>query len=272
MWISRWFVLFILYSVLGWIYETTFCTIKGGKWENRGFLYGPLCPIYGAGAASLLAVMEAISNTGFEYRWWHVFAIGFFGSIVLEYSTHFTLEKLFHAYWWDYTRMPLNIKGRVCLPYSLCFGGAALIVTYLLGPFVSNLTSAITPIWYETVGLILMLILGMDMALTVSAISNFEDYVAATEESVNNYMDQFVDNIQEKKDAVAETVSAKLIEEKERFSREHMAESLRHMSDVSSSAVRRIQGFIPRKGEKKENSIRNKALEMIKNKLPGKKN
>ncbi|SFQ29114.1 Putative ABC-transporter type IV [Lachnospiraceae bacterium XBB1006] len=47
MWISRYVCLFIVYCCMGWIYETIYCTVKGGKWENRGFLYGPACPIYG---------------------------------------------------------------------------------------------------------------------------------------------------------------------------------------------------------------------------------
>jgi len=269
MWISRWFVLFVIFSILGWVYETIFCTIKGGKWENRGFLYGPLCPIYGAGSVSLMAVVGAIASTGFEYRWWHVFLIGFVGSIVLEYTTHFTLEKLFHAYWWDYSRMPLNIKGRVCLPYSLCFGGAALIVTYLFAPIAMRFANALPPIWFEAIALVSMLILGMDVALTAAAISNFEVYIASAEESVNKYMDQFVDNIQEKKDTVTETVSNKFAEEKERFSRERVTENLKQMSVVSKSAIRRIQGFMPRKGEKKENNIKNRALMVLKNKLPG---
>ena len=81
MWISRYFVYFVIFSFFGWIYESIYCTIKSKRWENRGFLYGPLCPIYGAGGVGITA-------------------------IVLEYGTSWTLEKLFHAYWWDYSEMP----------------------------------------------------------------------------------------------------------------------------------------------------------------------
>ena len=70
MWLSRYFVMFALYSVLGWVYESTFCTIKEGKWENRGFLYGPIVPIYGVGAAGITMVYDALQNfAGYSLNW-----------------------------------------------------------------------------------------------------------------------------------------------------------------------------------------------------------
>lgn len=74
---------------------------------------------------------------------------GILGSIVLEYGTSWALEKLFHAYWWDYSSMPLNINGRVCFPYSVGFGVAGLIVVYFIAPFTKFITGWMSPIWYE---------------------------------------------------------------------------------------------------------------------------
>ena len=120
MWVSRFFVWFVIYGCMGWIYETVYCIIKSGKWENRGFLYGPMCPIYGVGALGISVVYEYLrSEGGGQPPWWQVFVIAFLGSMVLEYSTSWLLEKLFHAYWWDYRDSPLNINGRICLPASL---------------------------------------------------------------------------------------------------------------------------------------------------------
>ena len=104
MWISKYFVYFVIFSVMGWIYESAFCTIKTGKWQNRGFLYGPLCPIYGVGAASITFIVDEAEAHGLsEPAGWQIFLVAFFGSIVLEYVTSYVLEKLFHAYWWDYS-------------------------------------------------------------------------------------------------------------------------------------------------------------------------
>lgn len=135
---------------MGWIYESIYCTIRAKKWENRGFLYGPLCPIYGAGGVAITAIADFISvHTDATFTWWQIFLVAFFGSIVLEYGTSWALEKLFHAYWWDYSSMPLNINGRVCFPYSVGFGVAGLIVVYFIAPFTKLITGWMSPIWYE---------------------------------------------------------------------------------------------------------------------------
>ena len=130
MWICKYFVYFIIFSFFGWIWETIYCTVKNREWANRGFLFAPLCPIYGVGAVAIILVANNIGVS--NYQWWHIFIIAVLGSMVLEYVTSWLLEKLFHAYWWDYSDMPLNINGRICLPCSLGFGVAGLIVIYVL--------------------------------------------------------------------------------------------------------------------------------------------
>lgn len=62
MWLSKYFVYFMIYSVFGWLYETVYCTITNKKWMNRGFLYGPVCPIYGVGGATITAVADILSG------------------------------------------------------------------------------------------------------------------------------------------------------------------------------------------------------------------
>ena len=64
MWFSKYFVYFVIYSVMGWIYESIFCTIKNGKWQNRGFPYGPVCPIYGVGATAMMFIMDQAEAHG----------------------------------------------------------------------------------------------------------------------------------------------------------------------------------------------------------------
>ena len=151
---------------MGWIYESIYCTIRAKKWENRGFLYGPLCPIYGAGGVAITAIADFISaHTDATFTWWQIFLVAFLGSIVLEYGTSWALEKLFHAYWWDYSSMPLNINGRVCFPYSVGFGVAGLIVVYFIAPFTKFITGWMSPIWYEFFSLLLMGFLAVDLSL-----------------------------------------------------------------------------------------------------------
>jgi uncharacterized membrane protein len=168
-----------------------------------------------------------------------VFLVAFFGSIVLEYMTSWTLEKLFHAYWWDYSEMPFNINGRVCFPYSVCFGAAGLLVVYIIAPFVRSMTRSMTPIAMEGLSLLFMAMIAADATLTVSAITNFERNVIALDTALNQHMEQFVNNVQEKKQA-AETA---LAEERVRFSRERIEQTVSSMGNVHRLAVSRVRGF-----------------------------
>ncbi|MEE1304702.1 MAG: putative ABC transporter permease [Agathobacter sp.] len=239
MWVSKYFVFFVVYSFMGWLYESMYCTIKGGKWENRGFLYGPICPIYGAGAVALTAIDDYLHYINFQYEWWQVVLVSMLGSMVLEYTTSWVLEKLFHAYWWDYSDIPFNINGRICLPCTLGFGGAGLVVAYGIAPFTRSVLGHIGPVGMEFVSLVFMGIVAIDTALTVSALSNFARTVEGLQEALNKHMDQFVTSVQGKAQAAGNLIS----EEKERFSRENMEQALTTMGSTYRAAVKRVKGF-----------------------------
>ena len=97
-----WYVcLFILYSFLGWIYETLFCIITSRRWSNRGFLYGPICPIYGAGVVLLTLLVRFAHHRGMILSAVSIFMVSVIGSALLEYATSYVLEEVFHATWWD---------------------------------------------------------------------------------------------------------------------------------------------------------------------------
>ena len=197
------FVWFVVYGVLGWVYESTYCTIVERTWKNRGFLYGPICPIYGVGIVTMMLIWGSIQASGQTLTWWQVFLIAFFGSMVLEYTTHWALEKLFHAYWWDYSNMPLNINGRICLPASIAFGLGGLLVAYVLYQPTIDISQQIDPLVIEALSLVLMALTAADTAITVSALNRFAHAASALNTSVNAHMDQFVANVQERGAAVA---------------------------------------------------------------------
>ena len=253
MWISKYFVYFVIFSCMGWIYESIFCTVKSGSWQNRGFLYGPVCPIYGVGAATIMALVDwyAGQNQGqVNYTWWQVFLVAFFGSIVLEYVTSWGLEKLFHAYWWDYSDVPLNINGRVCFPASVGFGVAGLLVIYVIAPATKDATQWITPILMELFSLIFMALLAADATLTVSALTGFERNVAAMEEALNQHMEQFVSTVQQKSQAAGEVLeekklaaSERLAEERMRFTKERLESITKRMGSGHRAALNRVKGF-----------------------------
>ncbi len=201
MWISRLVCLFVIYSFFGWVYESIYCTMKNGHWENRGFLYGPCCPIYGVGAIliSFFAVYipgEAPSNGGM------IFTIAFFGSMVLEYTTSLVLELLFHAVWWDYSDLPLNIKGRTSVLTSIGFGFAGILVVNRIAPAVESAVDGMSMIVIEAVSLLFVAVFAADLALTVSALTNFGRIVTSMEDAFNERMESIVVTAQKKTDSM----------------------------------------------------------------------
>ena len=184
---------FIAFSVLGWIYECAYCTIRTGHWQNRGFLFGPICPIYGVGAflIFLLSVfVPDISSGGVPL--WGLYLIFLFGSAALEYAVSWGLERIFHARWWDYDDMPLNLNGRICLPASALFGAAGVLFFEYLMPFMDCLHAQIYPLANEAAALIIMGLLGADTALSVASMSALLETLESMESSVNAKMENGV--------------------------------------------------------------------------------
>ena len=183
MWISRYVCLFLVYGFLGWIYETVFCTLKDGKWDNRGFLYGPVLPIYGTGAVAITFVVSFSDERGVPLTPMQLYMISVVGSAILEYVTSWTLEKLFHALWWDYSRLPLNVHGRISLFTSLGFGAGGLLLVYVIIPYFEGLVSSIPPLMTELLSLCLLFAFAVDLTLTVTALYHFDQIVIRANDS-----------------------------------------------------------------------------------------
>ena len=191
---------YFAFSVLGWIWESIYCTIKERKWQNRGFLYGPLCPIYGFGSIVALLVYDLISfGIIHQLSWWMILIIGFFFSMVLEYPTSYILEKLFHARWWDYSDLPLNINGRTCVITSLGFGiGAIIIMNYLIPSYEQALV--IIPASIIAISCVIFVAIhSSDITLTISHLTNFQKNIDEMEEIFQSKMTETVDKIFERR-------------------------------------------------------------------------
>ncbi len=130
-------VIFI-YSFLGWCAEVVFAACRRGIFVNRGFLNGPVCPIYGFGVALVLGLLDPVKSS---------FLLLFLGSMLLttalEFIIGFIMESFFHDKWWDYSNNPFNIKGYVCLEFSLIWGLACVLVVDVIHPLIQKLIDAI---------------------------------------------------------------------------------------------------------------------------------
>lgn len=153
---------FFIYAFCGWCCEVSFATLKTGKFVNRGFLNGPLCPIYGFGCVGIICALTPIK----EYL-----ILLFFGSMLLtsllEFLTGFLLGKLFKQKWWDYSKEPFNIMGYVCLRMSLLWGFACVFVIKLIHPVFESLVSKLTYPVNLIVALVFYAILIADITVSV---------------------------------------------------------------------------------------------------------
>ena len=124
---------FFIYSFLGWVMETIYAVIVTGTFVKRGFLFGPVCPIYGFGAVILIMATKNLYGKPFQK-----FLISTIAFTVFEYLVSLILESLFGLRWWDYSNDFLNIQGRVSLMYTIFWGVIGLILLEKLHPLIEN--------------------------------------------------------------------------------------------------------------------------------------
>ena len=201
--LDNYIIYFFIFSFIGWIWETIYCTINSKQWANRGFLFGIVCPIYGVGAILCIIVVDALLKAfPNSFNWQYMFIICFFGSIVLEYFTSWILEKVFHAYWWDYSHLPLNIKGRVSLFTSFFFAIVGVVISFILYPFFRDLISNIPDIVIEIIGLFFVILFTSDLTLTISALTDFDKQVSEFDNTINEHMTELVESIHRRTSAL----------------------------------------------------------------------
>ena len=128
--VAKYFILFMIYSFMGWCMEVLTVLIPKKKFVNRGFLIGPYCPIYGYGCLLIIILLKNNLDDPLA-----LFLKAIVICSLLEYFTSFFMEKLFNARWWDYSNKKFNINGRICLETMLPFGILACLVMYVLNPF-----------------------------------------------------------------------------------------------------------------------------------------
>ena len=124
---------FFTYSFLGWILETAYCILTLGVFNKRGFLYGPVCPIYGFGAILLIECLKKIKTNSFGK-----FFISMIAFTIFEYVVSVVLESLFGLRWWDYTGEPFNFQGRISLAFSIAWGIIGVIFVDKIHPFIKR--------------------------------------------------------------------------------------------------------------------------------------
>ena len=133
--IHKLFWYFVLFSILGLIIETIFCYITTGVLESRkGLIWGPFCPVYGVGAVIMIISLNNVKSSGLK-----VFLVGGIVGGLIEYVLSFGLEAIYSSRFWDYSYLPFNLNGRICLTYSLYWGVLAVVLIKYIKPKIDNI-------------------------------------------------------------------------------------------------------------------------------------
>ena len=178
--LEHYFLWFLFYSFVGWVYESILVSCQERRLVNRGFLNGPLCPIYGTGAVLGIAVLGNLHNPII------IFLISMVGATILEYTTSWVMEELFHARWWDYSNFRFNVQGRVCLLGAVIFGIAGVVIVLGAQPYVAQFTDLIPVPMLHTLVTVLALVTIIDLAVTVAGMLGFEQVLDSVAQAVQD--------------------------------------------------------------------------------------
>ena len=129
---------FLIYAFLGWVLETFYGILVLGHFVKRGFLFGPLCPIYGFGAVIFILIFDGLKGHNVKK-----FFISMIVFSIFEFVASWILEMVFNLRWWDYSDAMFNIQGRICLSFSILWGLAGIIFSNFLHPFIEKKTQII---------------------------------------------------------------------------------------------------------------------------------
>lgn len=164
-------IYFFFYSALGWLAESIYCSIAARKIINRGFLTGPICPIYGTGAVVMALVLTPLKEHPFL-----VFIVGLVVCDIVEFVTSYLMEKLFHARWWDYSNKWLNIQGRICFRHSMYWGIASVLFIYFIHPNIGEKIFSDMPAKYHYIILaVILIVFAFDLANAVRKAMDIKD-------------------------------------------------------------------------------------------------
>ncbi len=164
------FLLYFIYSIIGWFLEVGLAFYEHKKFVNRGFLIGPYCPIYGIGCLLLTILLSKYINEPGV-----IFAFSIFICATLEYLTSYLMEKIFKLRWWDYSNMKFNINGRICLETLIPFGIIGVLVVKYISPFLINTVNSINFNVLIIINIIILSILITDILISFNVVFNLKN-------------------------------------------------------------------------------------------------
>ncbi len=169
----QWLLFFAVYCFFGWIFESTYVSLKKLKFTNRGFLYGPFLPIYGSGAIMLLFATLPVRDSYIL-----TFLFGMVAATLLEYVTGVIMEAVFKVRYWDYSNQPLNFQGQICLGSSLAWGVMGVLLVNVIHKPVEHLILSLPGNLTQLLAFLFVIVFAADFTLSVREALDIRSLVA----------------------------------------------------------------------------------------------
>ena len=233
--LQQWLLFFFIYCFLGWCWESAYVSVRKRQWVNRGFLKGPVLPIYGSGALAVLVSTLPVRECPAL-----VYIFGLIGATLLELVTGICMENLFHVRYWDYSNQKFHYKGHICLSSSVAWGFFSLAMIYGFHKPIERMVLGLPYRFTNASSFILTAIVAADFAVSFKTAMELRDILDGMERIKDEMkklqrraeiMEAFIaDSAEKRKEETMEEL--RRIREKQQMYRERMKAGIRRNVSV----------------------------------------
>lgn len=250
--LTQWVLFFFIYSFIGWVWECCFVSVRKRRWVNRGFMYGPMLPIYGFGALAVL-----ISTIRVRDSIPLIFLFGMVGATLLEYVTGAVMERLFNVKYWDYSNQKYNLNGYICLTSSLGWGLFSVLLVKFVHVPIEGAVLKIPTIIAEGIAFVLTVAAAVDVTQSFNDAMDLKRILAQLEESKKQ-----IRKIQEKLKVASEEFVEDYRQRAGEFVEDYRRRVEEHVEDYRGRAEEMAEDY-KKLAEEHMDSYRQRAEEMV---------
>ena len=250
--LTQWVLFFFIYSFIGWVWECCFVSVRKRRWVNRGFMYGPMLPIYGFGALAVL-----ISTIRVRDSIPLIFLFGMVGATLLEYVTGAVMERLFNVKYWDYSNQKFNLNGYICLTSSLGWGLFSVLLVKFVHVPIEGAVLKIPTIIAEGIAFVLTVAAAVDVTQSFNDAMDLKRILAQLEESKKQ-----IRKIQEKLKFASEEFVEDYRQRAGEFVEDYRRRVEEHVEDYRGRAEEMAEDY-KKLAEEHMDSYRQRAEEMV---------
>ena len=220
--LPQWVLFFFIYSFICWVWESCYVSVRKRRWVNRGFMHGPMLPLYGSGAIVVL-----VSTIGVRENAALIFLLGMMAATVLEYFTGAAMERLFHVRYWDYSNQKLNLHGYICVTSSLCWGFFSVLLVRVVHVPVETAVLRIPLTVSEGAALVLSVAAAVDLTQSFNEAMDLKRILSQLEESREQ-----IRKLQEKLKVAAEDAKEDYLRYSEERSRKRLSRKAAYLERI----------------------------------------